>query len=148
MPKIDLAAVPEKSGTNYPDPHAMKVKARRWKPVGDAGGLSLIGVNYCTIPPGTWSSQMHNHSHEDEFLIILSGEGRLVTSKGEDILKPGEMVAFPAGGEAHHIRNEGSEDLVFLVVSNRNEMDGCTYPGLDMKVGPDGIYRHEDGTPY
>lgn len=148
MPKIDLSSVPEESGTKYPPPHDEKVRARRWKRVGDAGGLSLIGVNLCTIPPGTWSSQMHDHSHEDEFLIVMSGEGRLVTSNGEDVLQRGDMAAFPAGGEAHHIRNDGREDLVFLVVSNRHEQDGCTYPGIDMKVGPDGIFRHEDGTPY
>ncbi|MEQ8557288.1 MAG: cupin domain-containing protein [Henriciella sp.] len=148
MPKIDLSTIPEQSGTNYPAPHDEKVKARRWKRVGEAGGLSLLGVNLCTIPGGTWSSQMHDHSHEDEFLIVLSGEGRLVTSAGEDTLKRGDMAAFPAKGEAHHIRNDGSEDLVFLVVSNRDERDGCTYPGIDMKVGPDGIYRRADGTPY
>lgn len=148
MPKIDLDTIPEESGTRYPAPHDAQVKARRWKRVGDAGGLSQIGVNLCTIPPGTWSSQMHDHSHEDEFLIVLSGEGRLVTSDGETMLERGDMAAFPAQGEAHHIRNESAEDLVFLVVSNRHPEDGCTYPGIDMMVGPDGVYRHRDGTAY
>ena len=148
MPKIDLASVPVKSGSSYPNPHDDAVKARSWQPVGEAGGLTQLGVNYCMVPPGCWSSQMHAHSHEDEFLIVVAGEGRLVTDQGETILRQGDMAAHPAGGEAHHIRNEGNTDLVFLVVSNLHDKDDCTYPGIDMKLGPDGIFRHEDGTPY
>jgi uncharacterized cupin superfamily protein len=148
VPKIDLAKVPVRTGTNYPDPHAAAVRDRQWQGIGDAGFLTALGVNLCTIPPGAWSSQMHVHTHEDEFVIVLSGTARVVTDCGEYTLGPGEMAAFPADGEAHHLRNEGAQPLVFLVASSRDSQDGCAYPGIDLKVGPDNIYLHEDGTPY
>jgi len=148
VPKIDPASVPVRTGTDYPAPHADAVSARRWQAVGDAGFLTALGVNLCTLPPGVWSSQMHVHTHEDEFVVVLSGTARVVTDCGEYTLGPGEMAAFPADGEAHHLHNEGPDNLVFLVASSRDSQDGCAYPAIDMKVGPDGIYLHEDGTPY
>ena len=148
MPKIDPASVPVRTGTDYPAPHADAVSARRWQAVGDTGFPTALGVNLCTLPPGVWSSQMHVHTHEDEFVVVLSGTARVVTDCGEYTLGPGEMAAFPADGEAHHLRNEGPDNLVFLVASSRDSQDGCAYPAIDMKVGPDGIYLHEDGTPY
>ena len=36
----------------------------------DAGGLRQFGCHIETLPPGTWSSQRHWHSAEDEFLYI------------------------------------------------------------------------------
>ena len=148
MPKIDPASVPVRTGTDYPAPHADAVSARRWQAVGDAGFLTALGVNLCTLPPGVWSSQMHVHTHEDEFVVVLSGTARVVTDCGEYTLGPGEMAAFPADGEAHHLRNEGPDNLVFLVASSRDSQDGCAYPGIDMKVGPDGTYLHEAGPPH
>lgn len=148
MPKIDPASVPVRTGALYPTPHADAVRARQWQAVGDAGFLTALGVNLYTLPPGVWSSQMHVHTHEDEFVVVLSGTAQVVTDNGAYTLGPGEMAAFPADGEAHHLRNGGPDNLVFLIASSRDSQDGCAYPGIDMKVGPDGVYLHEDGTPY
>ena len=56
MPKIDIAAVPERKGTGYPPqfnaPCAERVRQR----LGNAGGLTDFGVNLMHLPPGNWSS--------------------------------------------------------------------------------------------
>src|SRR5690242_8412290 len=82
MPKIDLTAVPERRGTSYPAPYAQVAKDRTKQALGDAGGLSDFGVNLTRLPPGSWSSQRHWHTAEDEFVYVLSGELVLVTDAG------------------------------------------------------------------
>ena len=74
MPKIEIAAVPERKGTGYPPqfnaPCAERVRQR----LGDAGGLTDFGVNLMRLPPGNWSSERHWHWREDEFIFVLQGE--------------------------------------------------------------------------
>jgi len=79
MPKIDIAAVPERKGSGYPEPFHEPCMNRVRKALGDAGGLSQFGVNLLTLSPGAWSSQRHWHSAEDEFVYVLSGEVMLIT---------------------------------------------------------------------
>ena len=75
MPKIDIAAVPARKGSGYPAPFNAPCAERIRKRLGDAGGLEDFGVNLMRLPPGNWSSQRHWHSHEDEFVYVLEGEG-------------------------------------------------------------------------
>ena len=79
MTKIDQASAPRAQGSRYPAPFGAPCKARHWLRLGDAAGLTQFGVNLLILPPGTWSSQRHWHSHEDEFVFVLSGEVVLVT---------------------------------------------------------------------
>ncbi|MGD2133594.1 MAG: cupin domain-containing protein, partial [Maricaulaceae bacterium] len=104
MPKIDIAAVQEKSGSRYPAPYDGPCNARRWRGLGEVAGLTQFGVNLMTLDPGVWSSQRHWHSHEDEFLCVLEGAPTMVTDAGEEVLGPGDCAAFPAGDkDGHHL---------------------------------------------
>ena len=38
-----------------------------------------MGATHVTLVPGGYSSQRHWHSHEDEFVMVVSGELVLVT---------------------------------------------------------------------
>lgn len=103
MPKIDIASVPQRKGTGYPSPYNEKSLDRLRQRLGDAGGIKDFGVNITQLPPGGWSAQRHWHSHEDEFVFILSGEVVLVEDQGETILKSGDCAAFPKNtGNGHH----------------------------------------------
>ena len=73
MPKIDKDLAPSDSGTRYPPPHDQPCRQRQWKRLGDAAGLTQFGVSLYRLAPGVWSSQRHWHSHEDEFVYVLSG---------------------------------------------------------------------------
>ena len=57
--------LPEKTGTGYPEPFRAAVAGRRWRPLGQAFGLTDFGVNLCTVAPGAASSQRHWHTKED-----------------------------------------------------------------------------------
>ena len=150
MPKIDLAAVPERKGAGYPKPFDAPCASRTRRRLGDAGGLQDFGVNLMTLPPGGWSSQRHWHSDEDEFVYVLEGELALVEDDGETPLKAGECAAFPKGsGNGHHLQNRSSAMAVYLEVGSRQPGDLTTCSDIDMKSSnADGRFVHKDGTPY
>ncbi|SAK77035.1 transcriptional regulator [Caballeronia pedi] len=148
MPKIDLAAVPEITGSSYPPPFDAPCADRIRQRIGDAGGLSDFGVNLMRLPPGGWSSQRHWHSHEDEFVHVLEGELVLIEDEGETILRAGDSAAFPKGtGNGHHMINRSGKVAVYLEVGTRVYEDLTTCSDVDMKsANADGRFVHKDGT--
>lgn len=154
MPKIDRTTSPQGSGSRYPAPFDEPCKKRSWHRLGEAAGLTQFGVNLVRLPPGTWSSQRHFHTHEDEFVHVLEGEVVLVTDAGDEKLGPGESAGFPAGvRDGHCLQNRSTADAVLLVVGSRNDEDHGEYSDIDMKFSGarysgKGQYTHKDGTPY
>jgi uncharacterized cupin superfamily protein len=150
MPKIDLAAVPARKGSPYPEKFKAPCAARVRRRLGDAGGLQDFGVNLMTLPPGGWSSQRHWHSHEDEFVYVLEGELVLVEDGGETLLRAGECAAFPKGtGNGHHLQNRSNAAAVYLEVGSRHPDDLTTCSDIDMmSSNADGRFVHKDGTRY
>lgn len=149
MPKIDLAKAPVRTGSRYPALFDVLCRERHRLQLGDAGGLTQFGVNLLTLKPGVWSSQRHWHRLEDEFVYILSGEAVLVTDAGEEILRPGDCAAFPAGVEnGHHLINRGPADVTLLEVGTRTGRDSGVYPDIDLLFDALRGYSHRDGTPY
>ncbi|WP_417485160.1 cupin domain-containing protein [Maricaulis salignorans] len=146
----------ESSKCSYPAPINEPCKGRHVRRLGEVAGLSQFGVNQVRLEPGAWSSQRHWHTHEDEFVQILSGEAVLVMDGGETVMRPGDCAGFRAGVEdGHHLVNRSDSDCVFLAIGTRIDADGCDYPDIDMKALPErydrpgsGIFVHKDGTPY
>jgi len=151
-PAIDPATVPGREGSSYPAPFAENAKGRVKRALGDALGLRNFGVNLVALPPGSWSSQRHWHSHEDEFIYVLSGELTLVTEAGEQRLRPGQAAGFPAGvADGHHLINNGPETATYLEVGDRRREDAAAYPDIDLHLapGPQGmVFTRKNGEPY
>jgi uncharacterized cupin superfamily protein len=150
LPKIDVAAVPERKGTGYPPQfNAMSVDRIRQR-LGEAGGLKDFGVNLMRLPPGNWSSQRHSHSHEDEFVYVLIGELTLVEDDGETLLRAGDCAAFAKNsGNGHHLINKSNATAVYLEVGSRCRDDLTTCSDVDMmSANADGRFTRKDGTPY
>lgn len=150
MPKIDIAAVPERKGTGYPAPFDAPCAERIRRRVGNAGGLGDFGVNLMHLPPGNWSSQRHWHTHEEEFIYVLEGELTLVEDGGETLLRAGDCAAFPKGtGNGHHMINRANRIAVYLEVGSRDPADVTYCSDIDMMSShADGRFTHKDGTPY
>jgi uncharacterized cupin superfamily protein len=152
MPRIDVSAVPVRSGTSYPEPFAQIVAGREWQSLGDVVGLTQFGVNLMRIKPGAASSARHWHEQEDEFVYMLEGELVLVEDQGETIVKPGDATGFKAGvPNGHHLVNRSERDAVFLVVGTRARRERCHYSDIDLVHDQDGDrYRltHKSGEPY
>lgn len=149
MPKLDIDALPTRTGSNYPAPFHAQVGGRLRKSLGAAGGLTDFGVNLTCLPPGCWSSQRHWHSEEDECLFVLSGELVLVTDAGEQRLVAGDYAAFPKNvPNGHHLINRSDAMATYLDIGSRSATDVCLYPGIDLDGDAEGRYFHRDGTPY
>jgi uncharacterized cupin superfamily protein len=150
MPRIDLATVPARRGSGYPPPFDEPCAARTRQRLGDAGGLRDFGVNLMRLPPGSWSSQRHLHSGEDEFVYLLEGEVTLVEDGGETVLRAGDCAAFPKGtGNGHHLINNSTSTALYLEVGSRNPQDLTTCSDVDMmSSSADGRFVHKDGLPY
>jgi uncharacterized cupin superfamily protein len=152
MPKIDIAAVPEKKRCDYPAPYDEPCRERVRKALGDAGGLTQFGVNLLTLMPGVWSAQRHWHVEEDEFIYVVSGEVVLVDDAGEQVLTPGDCAAFPANdGNGHHLINKSAAPVLVLEIGTHTpgDTDTCHYPDADLVWdGLKGTYTHRNGEPY
>ncbi|HEY3149623.1 MAG TPA: cupin domain-containing protein [Dongiaceae bacterium] len=143
-PAFDPADVPESNFTSYPEPHRAVNQNRYNRRLGDHAGLRNFGVNLTRIVPGGQSSYRHAHSHQDEFIFVLKGEVVLETNGGSQTLTEGRCAGFPAGcGDAHRFVNRSAHDALLLVIGDRTQGDGITYPDVDMHatLGPDGRYR-------
>src|SRR5690349_16814143 len=106
MPKIDIAKLEEQRGSGYPAPFDEPVRARTWRRLGDAAGLTQFGVSLVRLPPGAWSSQRHWHTREDELVYVVDGELVLVTDAGEETMRAGDCAGFKAGSrDGHHLQN-------------------------------------------
>jgi uncharacterized cupin superfamily protein len=149
--KIDLNKTPTRIGTGYPPPFDEPCKERkRWR-LGDAAGLTQFGVNLLQLKPGTWSSQRHWHTQEDEFVYVLEGEVVLVTDAGEEILRAGDCAGFPAGAaNGHHLQNRTTSDALLLEMGSRNLVeDEAFYPDVDLHCRKgDSAFVHKDGKLY
>jgi uncharacterized cupin superfamily protein len=151
--RIDIAATPAVVGTTYPAPYDEPCRARARKRLGNAAGLTQFGVNLCRLPRGAWSSQRHWHVGEDEFVYVVSGEVVLVTDDGEEILRAGDAVGFPAGeGNGHCLQNRSASDAEVLEIGTRVAGgDTAYYSDIDMVApgrGNPAAYTRRDGTPY
>jgi len=149
----DVREIPAVSASGYPEPYRSRVLPREVRRLGDAFGLTRIGANLVTVLPGKDSSMVHHHSHEDELVYMLEGELVLRTPAGEEVLRPGMVVGYPAGtGAAHAMVNRSGAPATYLVVSNRDHDDLCEYTEVDLAMakGPDGkkVFIRKDGSSF
>jgi len=135
MGKIDLEAVPQKTGSIYPAPYDAEMAGRRSLRLGQAGGLTQFGANLVILEPGAKSSLRHWHRSEDEFVMITKGSCTLVDDTGEHQMNTGECAAFPAGDEnGHHFINNSGSEARFLVIGTKAPIEVATYSDIDMMV--------------
>lgn len=97
--------------------------------IGDALGSEKIYVNIDFVKPGGKSTMYHSHSRQEEFFLIISGNGLLRINEEEIPVKTGDVISKPAGKNiAHQFINNSSEILQILDVGNRDKDDVAIYP--------------------
>ena len=108
--------------------------------MGKATGLKRTGVNFARIPPGKESFVYHSHWLEEEWIFVLEGRG-IARIDGIDYeVGPGDFMAFPAPGVAHHMRNPFEQELVYLMGGENREIDVADFPELGKRM-----FRHAKG---
>lgn len=148
LPAVDPASLTPRTSSMYPEPFRSRVLPREKRALGDACGLTRIGVNQTTLMPGKESSMRHWHTREDEFVFVLEGEVVLKTDAGEQVLGAGMCAGFRAGVEdGHQFINRSARPAVYLEISNRDAEDGAHYPDVDLRFCA-GRFTRKDGSSY
>jgi len=153
-PALDPQSLEALSRSAYPEPYRSRVLPREVRALGDALGLTRIGINMARLLPGRESSMRHWHTCEDEFVYILEGELVLRTDGGEQVLRAGMCAGFAAGcADGHQLINRSSRPATYLVVSNRDPEDTAHYadPEVDLVWSPAHArlkMTRRDGTPW
>lgn len=140
-----LRQVPQRQDDAKPFVHPLNPDATRaGLALGDATGLTQLGVHLTVLRPGELSTEPHSHEFVDEFLFILSGHGQLTLGTDLHPVRAGDFIGCPAHGPAHALHNDGTENLVYLVGGGRPPFDVVNYPRLEKRLyvvqRPDG--RH------
>jgi uncharacterized cupin superfamily protein len=149
---IDTHNVDVHRGTDYPTPFKVQFEARERRVLGDLFDLTQFGVNLVTLPPGAWSAQRHWHTHEDEFVYVVSGTPTLINDDGKTVLEAGMCAGFKAGVEnGHHLVNESNASATYLEIGTRDGEDDGFYPDIDLQIlkrGKGGGFTRRNGEPY
>ncbi|MDP2621491.1 MAG: cupin domain-containing protein [Hyphomicrobiales bacterium] len=108
--------------------------AVKWGRLGPVLGLTCLGCAVHVVAPGMRAFPFHRHHVADELFFVVSGTGEYRFGKQTYPLRAGDVVAAPAGTEAHQIINTGTEELRYLGISTTGSVDIVDYPDSD-KVG-------------
>lgn len=112
-------------------------------------GLERTGVSLVSIPPGRESFIYHAHHLEEEWIYILSGTGVADIDDQSFEVGAGDFMAFPTPSIAHHLRNDGKSDLVYLMGGENRDCEIADFPGLGkrmVRIADDlTVYDLEDG---
>jgi len=107
-------------------------------------GAVKLGYNLTIVPPGKAAFPAHNHFGNEEMFYVIEGEGEVRIGKQHFPIRPGDVIACPAGGieTAHQIINTSSAlTLRYLAVSTTQTPDFVQYPDSG-KTGA--VYYHDD----
>ncbi len=108
---------------------------------GASTGLTRMGVSQRAVEPGLAGTNRHFHEVEEEWVYVLSGNGRVRIGALDLPVRVGSFVGFPPGPRPHCFV-AGSERLVYLEGGERRKGEETVwYPdaGLrfkDGKLGP------------
>ncbi len=97
-------------------------------------GLVRCGVNFIRVPPGKESFVHHVHLVDEEWLYVLSGTGELRIADERFAVGPGDFAGFPPRTHAHHLRNTGTEDLVYLSGGEAVDYGIADFPELGLRM--------------
>jgi uncharacterized cupin superfamily protein len=101
---------------------------RMTRSLSDACGMQQTGVHLVRVEPGRESTEYHTHSHDEEWIYVLSGRATADIDGRTTEVKAGDFMGFVAGSAPHTMRNDSGEDLVYLVGGTRHAYDVVDYP--------------------
>jgi uncharacterized cupin superfamily protein len=99
--------------------------------LGRAAGSRVTGLKHVSVAPSRYATPLHCHSLEEELFVVLAGEGTLLLGDEEMSVRPGSVIARPAGTGVAHALRAGEGRLEFLAYGTREPGDMCYYPRSD-----------------
>ncbi|MGZ4984385.1 MAG: cupin domain-containing protein, partial [Chthoniobacterales bacterium] len=79
------------------------------------------------LAPGQTPYPFHSHSAQWEFYYVVSGRGTARDKDGTMAIEPGDALLF-LPDEAHQFTNNGTEDLLILVIADNPIGESAYYP--------------------
>ena len=119
-----IAAMAERSYQHPFNPNGV----RNSRGLSDAVGMKQLGVHLVRVESGRDSTEYHTHTHDEEWVYILSGRGMAEIGERRTEVKTGDFMGFVAGSLPHTMTNPFKEDLVYLVGGTRHAYDVVDYP--------------------
>ncbi|MCW8193847.1 cupin domain-containing protein [Proteobacteria bacterium 005FR1] len=126
----EIEALPGESKVHFLNERARRIN----KSLGDLTGLTGFGFHLIKVQAGDYSTELHRHYYEDECVYILEGEGEVTIGESVQRVKSGDFIAYPAGGDAHTMRNCGDGVLKCIVVGGRLTHDVTDYPAKGKRL--------------
>lgn len=130
------------------DPTDPPAYAARRASFGQALGATALSAGVVELPPGVSGWPYHYEWGNEEWVLVLAGRPTLRHPGGEDVLEPGDVVAFPDGPDgAHKLTNAGDEVARIVMLSTENAPGLSVYPDSDKVsaftgAGLDGVRLH------
>jgi mannose-6-phosphate isomerase-like protein (cupin superfamily) len=101
--------------------------------------LTGIEVSLNKVPPGKGEKDTHYHTLTEELYIFQQGKGQIQVDGNIIDVKEGSIVRIAPNGY-HALRNNGEEDLYFIVIRSINNSYKNVFPNglLSLGEGKDG----------
>jgi uncharacterized cupin superfamily protein len=143
MTKVNLAELPEKerrspTGKFHSFAKEISVALGRDPDSTDRLKQHPFDLSLYRLPKGSSLCPYHVHSAESELYLIVSGTAAVRDRHGLTEASAGDAFFFPPG-EAHEIRNAGSDDLTYYVIADNTVGECCYYPDSDKWAVSDGV---------
>src|SRR5262245_34737297 len=95
--------------------------------IGVAGGGHPFDVALTRLPPGATNFPFHFHAAQWELYLIQRGSGELRISEKTVPITAGDVFVCPPG-DAHQLKNTGTDDLLYYVIADNQPADVGFYP--------------------
>lgn len=126
----DIESMAGEHKVHFLNPNAVRIN----KSLGDAIGLSQLGVHIIYVEPGRDATEYHKHYYEEECVYVLSGKGTVIIEGDRYSIEQGDFVGFPRNTAAHNIVNDGDKTLVCMVLGQRLLQDVADYPNKGKRI--------------
>jgi len=84
-------------------------------------------VELARLPPGATNFPFHAHAVQWEVYIVISGSGELRAGDTVVDVTGGDSFVCPLG-EPHQLKNTGTADLLYYVITDNPPADVIAYP--------------------
>lgn len=94
-------------------------------------GLKNLGISYDYLPSGARSAFPHAHTHEEEFVYVLSGQPTVWLDGFTKVIEPDHFAAFPSNtGLSHCLINDTDGEVIYLCIGETQDFptEKITYP--------------------
>lgn len=101
----------------------------RWTGLGASAGSVTVGAQRIELPPGGFSTPLHEHGAEEEIFYVLAGSGISLQGKVASEIRAGDCIVYLPRRGAHTVFSADGIDLIAF--GTRVLDDAVGFPRLE-----------------